>query len=66
VIDTSTVKWLANTPASDLNFKSALKRANAEEIREAIAIVETRRETKTKLKALNTELRKRGKAHDIQ
>ena len=46
------IKWLVGTPASDMNFKTNLKRATAAEIRETLKIIEGRREVKTKEKAL--------------
>lgn len=53
------VSWLVTCPSSDLNFKNHLKRATAEEIREALAAIEGKKETKTKTKALLAALEKR-------
>ena len=55
------IKWLVGTPASDMNFKTNLKRATAAEIRETLKIIEGRREVKTKEKALRAELRRKEK-----
>lgn len=55
---TDCVSWLVTCPASDLNFKNHLKRATAEEIREALEIIEGRKEVKTKKKALLAALAK--------
>ena len=55
------IKWLVGTPASDMNFKTKLKRATAAEIRETLKIIEGRREVKTKEKALRAELRRKEK-----
>lgn len=52
---------LVGTPASDMNFKTNLKRATAAEIRETLKIIEGRREVKTKEKALRAELRRKEK-----
>lgn len=49
---TDCVSWLVTCPASDINFKNQLKRATAAEIREALEIIEGRKEVKTKKKAL--------------
>lgn len=59
------IKWLVGTPASDMNFKTSLKRATAAEIREALKIIEGRREVKTKEKALRAELRRKEKRKEI-
>lgn len=56
-----TVSWLVMTPASDLNFKMQLRRATAEDIREALAAIEGKKETKTKKKALLTALARKSK-----
>lgn len=55
------IKWLVGAPASDMNFKTNLKRATAAEIRETLKIIEGRREVKTKEKALRAELRRKEK-----
>ena len=55
------IKRLLGTPASDMNFKTNLKRATAAEIRETLKIIEGRREVKTKEKALRAELRRKEK-----
>lgn len=55
------IKWLVGTPASDMNFKTNLKRATVAEIRETLKIIEGRREVKTKEKALRAELRRKEK-----
>ena len=56
-----TVSWLVTTPASDLNFKMNLRRATAEDIREALAAIEGKKETKTKKKALLAALQRKTK-----
>lgn len=53
------VSWLVTCPASDQNFKVHLQRATAEEIREAIAAIDGKKEIKTKKKALLAALAKR-------
>lgn len=53
------VSWLVTCPSSDQNFKGHLKRATAEEIREALAAIEGKKEVKTKTKALLAALKKR-------
>lgn len=50
------VSWLVTCPPSDINFKSNLKRATAEEIREALAAIEGKKEVKTKTKLLRAAL----------
>lgn len=56
---TNNISWLITTPATDGNFKSALSRATDEEIKEAISGLEGKSGIKTKLKVLESELRKR-------
>lgn len=55
------VSWLVTTPACDWNFKSHLKKASAADIRKAIAQVEGKPKTVTKVKALLAELKRREK-----
>lgn len=55
---TDCVSWLITCPASDMNFKNQLKRATAAEIREALEIIEGRKEIKTKKKALHAALKR--------
>ena len=58
----SNVRWLTTTPAGDLNFVNALKRATDDEIKEAISQIEAvGGKNKTKLLACNRELRRRAK-----
>lgn len=54
------IGWLVGTPASDINFRSNLKKATAEEIEEALKAIEGRSQTKTKEKALRAELRRKA------
>lgn len=51
--------WLTTCPASDINFKSNLKRATAAEVREALKIIEGKPGTKTKEKLLQAALKKK-------
>lgn len=53
------ISWLMTTPSGDCNFKNALKRATDEEIRETINNLDGKIGVKTKLKALEAELRRR-------
>lgn len=55
------ISWLMTVPSGDGNFKSALERATDEEIREAISNLDGKSGVKTKLKALEAELRKRSR-----
>lgn len=52
------VSWLTTVPASDINFVNNLKAASAEEVREALKIIEGKPHTKTKEKALRAALKK--------
>ena len=56
---TSNIGWLTTTPATDLNFKNALLRAEDYEIMDAIKAMEGKNNVKTKITALERELRKR-------
>ncbi len=58
---TNNISWLMTTPSGDCNFKSALERATEEEIQTAISNLDGKTGVKTKLKALEAELRKRSK-----
>lgn len=58
---TDNVRWLMTTPSSDCNFKAALERATSEEIRATISNLDGKCGVKTKLKALESELRRRNK-----
>lgn len=58
---TDNIRWLTTTPSSDCNFKSALERASDEEIRAAISNLGGKSGVKTKLKALNAELKRRAR-----
>lgn len=58
---TNNISWLMTTPCGDCNFKGALKRATDEEIQTTISNLDGKRGVKTKLKALEAELRKRNK-----
>jgi hypothetical protein len=58
------VLWLAGTPADDVNFKSALKRASSDELREAAGL-RVRASGKTAYESIRAELHRRAKAnHD--
>lgn len=54
--------WLTNCPATDINFKSNLKRATAKEIEKALEIVGSRPNSKTKEKMLRQELARKEAA----
>lgn len=58
------IRWLTSVPATDLNFKSHLKTATAEEIKEALSILKTNGEKGcvSKISALTRELRRRKDA----
>lgn len=58
---TNNISWLMTTPSGDCNFKSALERATEEEIQTVISNLDGKTGVKTKLKALEAELRKRSK-----
>lgn len=58
---TKNISWLMTTPSGDCNFKSALERATEEEIQTVISNLDGKTGVKTKLKALEAELRKRSK-----
>ena len=59
------VSWLTSTPPNDMNFVLHLNYANENEIMEAISAVEKiGGKNKTKLSALNRELKKRQKAKE--
>lgn len=55
------ISWLMTTPSGDCNFKSALERATNEEIQEAISNLDGKNGVKTKMKALEAELKRRSK-----
>lgn len=55
--------WLTTVPANDQNFKDHLKVATDEEIRKSILVVGMNTGVKTKIAALERELRKRGSKH---
>jgi predicted phage tail protein len=56
-VDESGLKWLTGTPASDVNFKSELNRANAATLRAAL---ESETLSKTARKAIEAALNKLG------
>lgn len=59
------VKWLTSAPPNDMNFVLHLQYASENEIMEAISAVEkSGGKNKTKLSALNRELKKRQKAKE--
>lgn len=58
---TNNISWLMTTPCGDCNFKSALGRATEEEIQETMSRLSGKDGVKTKIKVLETELRKRSK-----
>ena len=53
-----TLGWLTGAPASDVNFRDALGRANAATLREALMQIEGKPATATKKKALEAALKK--------
>ena len=53
--------WLVTVPPGDNNFKSTLKRATDEEIRGAINSLDGKDGVKTKVKAMEAELKRRNK-----
>lgn len=62
---TENISWLMTTPSGDCNFKGALKRATNEEIQTTISNLDGKSGVKTKLKALEAELKRRSKKSDI-
>ncbi len=62
---TENISWLMKTPSGDCNFKGALKRATNEEIQTTISNLDGKSGVKTKLKALEAELKRRSKKSDI-
>lgn len=58
---TNNISWLMTTPSTDCNFKSALERATNEEIQTTISNLDGKKNVKTKLKALEAELRRRAR-----
>jgi hypothetical protein len=55
------INWLTTTPPGDCNFKSALERATNKEIQATISNLDGKNGVKTKLKALEAELRRRAR-----
>lgn len=55
---TNNIIWLMTTPSGDCNFKNALANASDKEIQETIFRLDGKSGVKTKLKALEAELRK--------
>lgn len=53
------ISWLMTTPSGDCNFKCALARSTDEEIKETISKIDGKKGTKTKIAALERELRRR-------
>lgn len=53
------VSWLVTCPCSDNNFKLHVEYATPDEIREAIRLTEGKPNTKTKLKALQSALKRK-------
>lgn len=58
------IRWFTTVPTTDLNFKSHLKTATAEEIKEALSILKTngKKGCVSKISALSRELRRRKDA----
>ena len=56
----SNQSWLYSVPASDGNFKMALRRATAEELQEVLAAL-PEAGNKTKIATIRREIRKREK-----
>lgn len=53
--------WLINCPASDGNFKSHLKEASVTDLKAALTAVKGVSGSKTKIKVLEAEIKRRGK-----
>jgi len=53
---------LIQVPADDVNYKSALERANLGQLRRALKVLKTQPFGKTRWLAVNRELRRRKKA----
>ena len=53
------MRWLLSCPCGDGNFKAHLKEATKDEILSALVIL-PEKGNKTKIKVLQTELKKRG------
>lgn len=65
-MNSDNIGWLATVPAADQRFKDYLENATVEEIMEAIAIIEECADIKTKIAALERELRKRKGAENME
>lgn len=60
-MNNDSIGWLTTVPASDGNFKLHLGYATIEEIMQAIEICKEQEKSKSKIKALERELRRRKK-----
>lgn len=62
-MNSGNIQWLTSVPTTDENFKSHLKAATTEEIKEALLILKANGEKGcvSKISALSRELRKREK-----
>lgn len=60
-MNSDNIGWLTTVPASDENFKLHLDYATVEEIKQAIEICKEQEKSKSKIIALERELRKRKK-----
>lgn len=60
-MNSDNIGWLTTIPASDGNFKMHLDYATVEEIKQAIEILEKQEKSKSKIIALERELRRRKK-----
>ncbi|EOS27654.1 hypothetical protein C806_00101 [Lachnospiraceae bacterium 3-1] len=61
------ISWLTTVPATDVNFKSHLKMATTEEIKEAISIMDGqgRKGNASRITACERELRKRDRRRKV-
>lgn len=55
------VSWIVNTPISDINARSALERASADDLRWSLAVARVQTDSKTRIKAIQRRLRQLSK-----
>lgn len=60
-MNSNNVSWLTTVPVSDGNFKLHLGHATVEEIEQAIEICKKQEKCKSKITALERELKRRSK-----
>lgn len=60
-MNSDNISWLTTVPASDCNFKLHLGYATVEEIEQALDICRKQEKSKSKITALERELKRRTK-----